>query len=173
MGFEEALGNSIFNQPSNKAYTDKLLAVMQADKIELLVKKDMLSASDLRLLQTYLSSNETKLVNLGDKSRYLLGKYLSWIQQFIELQQFHIKATNSLIEKGLQTNLSGKNNNTSYKLMDEYIKTIVNSFLFWLRSGMSLNMSGFKTLNSNTYEFQYGQPQLNKPTESKGIFGGK
>ena len=173
MSFEQALGNAIFSQPGNKNFSDKVLAVLQVDKIEMLVKKDELTASDLRLLQTYLCSNEVKLVNLGEKSRYLLGKYLSWIQQFIELQQFHLKAINSLERKGIVSALSSKNNLTSYRLMDEYIKTIVNSFLFWLRSGVSLNMVGFNKLLSNTYDVQYGQQAINKPKESSALFGGQ
>lgn len=172
MSFEQALGNAIFNQPSNRAYTDKLMSKSEADKIENLIKKDRLEPAELRLLQGYLSSNETKLVNLSAESRYLLGKYISWIHQLIEVQHFHSNAIIALELKKLNTKVADKNNETAYKILDDKIKTLVGNYLYWLRSGMSLRMVGFNKLSSNSFEFQYGQATTGaKPKETAALFG--
>jgi len=172
MSFEQALGNAIFNQPSNKTYTDKLMSKEEVLKIETLIRKDRLEPAELRLLQSYLSSNETKLVNLGKESRYLLGKYISWIHQVIEIQHVHIESIAALKKKELNTRIADKNNETAYRILDEKIKTLVGNYLYWLRSGLSLSMVGFDKLTSNRVEVQYGQQTSGKPKETSSIFGG-
>lgn len=82
--FENLFGQKMFSsQQTEKSYTDKLLAKDDVKSIQDLIKKDDLTRSELLEILYLLSSSEIKLANFGEWDRYLLGKFLAWIRDFV------------------------------------------------------------------------------------------
>lgn len=84
--FEQQFGQRIFSmQNAEKSYTDKLLAKEDVRNIQDLVKKEDLTRSELLEILYLLSSSEIKLANFSEWDRYLLGKFLAWIRDFVSI----------------------------------------------------------------------------------------
>jgi hypothetical protein len=152
--FEQALARGLFStQSAEKSYTDKLLARKDVSAIQEIVKKDDLTRSELLELLYLLSSSEIKLANFGDWDRYLLGKFLAWIRDFVSMAEilydYKEKYKNSKNErlKSLMEN--------NRKFMLHNIKFLVDIFLYLSRSTLSLSMSAFEILSTSRYEYAY------------------
>lgn len=179
--FEQLLGQRLFGvQPVEKSYTDKLLARAEVSKIQELIKKEDLTRSELLEILYLLSSSEIKLANFGDWDRYLLGKFLAWIRDFVsicevlydykekyeeipEADKDDEKAMTSATIKSDIKNLM--ENNRKYMLHN--IKFLVDIFLYLSRSTLSLSMSAFEILSTSKYEYAYSDTGGLRPTEEQ------
>src|SRR3990172_1150723 len=157
-GFEKSLGQAIYSGTGARAYTDKLMAAEEDSEIKDLIQKDNLDGSDLRRLGYMLASKEQKLVNYDDKERYLLGKYKTWIDRAISLQQTRLRNMIILKSKNV-TEITELSLKQAYQIHDEDIKKMISLFLYISRSSLSLNAKAFNDLSTNKAEtvYQYNQ----------------
>lgn len=175
--FENRLAQRLFTTPlQDKSHTDKLLGRAEIEKIQNLIKKDDLERSELLEMLYLLSSSEIKLANFGDYDRYLLGKFLAWIRDFVSICEilYDYKEEYDNIEK------DGDENDKSYldkkdirKLMENNrkymlhnVKFLVDIFLYLSRSTLSLSMNAFEILTTSKYEYAYSDPgNVLKPSD--------
>lgn len=183
MTFEQMLGQRFYqSQITERAYTDKLLARRDISQIQELMKKDDLTRSELLNLLYLLSSSEIKLANFGDWDRYLLGKFLAWIRDFVSIAEIlydykdkYDKAQQK--DEGEETDKKDQymynpetmrllENNRNYMLHN--IKFLVDIFLYLSRSTLSLSMSAFEILSTSRYEYSYPGMEGLYPKEEPG-----
>lgn len=164
--FEQVFGQSLFkSQNVEKAYTDKLLSRKEVSEVQELIKKEDLTRSELLELLYLLSSSEIKLANFNDFDRYLLGKFLSWIRDFVSCAEIIYDYENTyrgLIEENEEAKkdvtvmkeiLNLMENNRKFILHN--IKFLVDIFLYLSRSTLSLSMSAFDSLSKSRFEYAY------------------
>lgn len=193
-GIEQQISNSMAGGFKPKAYSDKLLAKEDVDEIKDLVAKDFLTSSDLRRLVYLLSGTEIKLVNFGNKDRYLIGKYLTWIRAAVKLQETNLRQMEALddfkvetkeqhetrmmlgVFKGqFVTTTTKKIYKTITEMLDSEIKYLCNIYLYLTRSSLSLGATAFDQLGANRTEYEYraSQGTINEMKEAKGFFSGR
>lgn len=174
--FETLLGRQLFNtQVHEKSHTDKLLARGEVAQVQNIIKKEDLTRSELLELLYLLSSSEIKLANFGDWDRYLLGKFLTWIRDFVSIaeilydyrEHYHPKEgeEKKLSEKEKRIDKLMENNR---KMMLHNIKFLVDIYLYLSRSTLSLTMAGFQTLSTQRYEYAYPNVDGIYPKEEQG-----
>jgi hypothetical protein len=175
LSFEQALGQRLFHAPATeKTYTDKLLARKEVSEIQELIKKEDLTRSELLDMLYLLSSSEIKLANFGDWDRYLLGKFLAWIRDFVSICEIlydykefydpekHSEEEKKDPEKAKQIDKEVGRSPEIAKLMENNrkfmlhnIKFLVDIYLYLSRSTLSLSMSAFEILSTSRYEYAY------------------
>lgn len=172
-GFEQRLNQSMGRLPRDKTFADKVLADKEIISIKELIGKPEIDASELRQLNYLLSGKEAKLLNYDTRDRYILGKYLTWVRRYSTLLETHLKNLEVLKKVGIgkkkptpRTNLA--NERVREVLTDDF-KYLVNMFLFFSRTSLSIKGAAFKTLNTETHEYQYIQPtQLTTQPNQQG-----
>ena len=161
--------NSLYQGNQEKTHTDKVLGKDVAGKIEDLIQKDELSLQDLRLISYYLADIEAKLHNFGGKDRFVLGKYLIWLRKIITCQEYTIKTVEQLKKDLGTTDLTLQ----AYDLIkmgnNEESKVHATQWLYWARSSLSLGGTGFSTLNTQSFEYEYNQ-RMRDETQKPGMF---
>lgn len=194
-GFEQSLGKHLFTpQSKDKSHTDKLLSRKEVSEIQVLMKKDDLTRSELLEMLYLLSSSEIKLANFGEWDRYLLGKFLTWIRDFVSLAEIlydykgkyekyasqEIKKEDYKTEQEHKKAFKSKENAKEVKELMENnrkfvlhnIKFLVDIYLYLARSTLSITMAGFDTLSKNKFEYVYPPegitPKEEKPQSSFG-----
>jgi hypothetical protein len=194
--FEQLLGQQLFQQrTAEKTYTDKLLSRQDISHIQILVRKEDLTRSELLDLLYMLSSSEIKLANFNDWDRYLLGKFLAWIRDFVSICEilYDYKEKYEPGEKKKSDSKEKENPDEPKAELDEEftdiqdiaklmencrkfmlhnIKFLVDIFLYLSRSTLSLSMSAFEILSTSRYEYAYpGMENLvPQPKEEKSPF---
>lgn len=166
---EQRLGQAMYMNSPERALSDKALATKEIEAIKEIVKRDTLGLADLRELSYLLSAAETKLVELDHRERWLLGKYLTWINQITQIQETNIK--NMKVHKSTKISDFEISSNISltdtmiFEILDEEIKKMVNIYLYLTRSSLSLDGVGFSSLLSQKFEYEYKgtQPHVQQP----------
>lgn len=168
--FEQLLGQRMFYQMSpEKTYTDKLLARSEIKDIKDLIKKEDLTRSDLLELLYLLSSAEIKLANFNDWDRYLLGKFLAWIRDFVSMAEIiydyqdEYKNYTDDSKKQIKTMMTNIR-----KFILHNIKFLVDIFVYLSRSTLSLNMAAFEAMSKSRYEYAYPNMDSFAPREQEG-----
>ena len=162
MGLEENLSRNMFSRTEEKTYIDKLLAKKGIERTKELISKDRLTRSEILELMHTCSSEESKLWNFGEWSRYTHLKFYVWIAEFIKIieimfdQEEKLNKGNLLSEKGkilLENNM---------KLIEHNAKFLVSLYFNIARTTLSLNGTGFIELLKNKFEMAYpfGQPGM-------------
>jgi len=170
---ENRLQQALYSPNMERALSDKVLAQKDIDAIRDIIRRDRLGLADLRELAYNLGATEVKLINLDLKERYLLGKYLTWAYQVVQIQETHIKNKEILSKKDV-TPLTMETNNMVYEILDEEIKKMVNIYLYLGRSSLSLKGEAFSRLLTNKFDYQYKQDSLIKQDDGgKSIFNFK
>jgi hypothetical protein len=182
LSFEHMLGQKLFQQQTaEKSYTDKLLARAEVAHIQELVKKDDLTRSELLELLYMLSSSEIKLANFGDWDRYLLGKFLAWIRDFVSMaeilydyKEYYDPQGDDKEEKIEILKKEFKSYGDHKKLMENCrkymlhnIKFLVDIYMYLSRSTLSLSMSAFEILSTSKYEYAYPGLDTLQPREKE------
>lgn len=161
---------SLYSRQPEKSRTDKVLAKDDATKIETIIQKDELSLQDLRQLTYLLASIESKLHYFDDNDRYILGKYLIWIRGIVTVQELTLKAYTEISRDEKYTIKSRKAYEISKQMLNEDIKFHATEWLYWARSSLSMNGEGFKTLNTQSIEYEYNQKTQDMTQMKKGWF---
>ena len=162
-------GNSLYSSTQEKTHTDKVLGKEVANKIEDLIKKDQLELEDLRLISYYLADIESKLHNFGGKDRFVLGKYIIWIRKIITCQEYMIKTIEQLKRDPKTTDLALQGYDIIKMGTNEEAKVHTTQWLYWARSSLSLGGTGFNTLNTQSFEYEYNQ-RMKDETIKPGFF---
>jgi hypothetical protein len=158
MSYESWLGKSAFRQPQEKSFIDKLLGRKEVYALEQLMKKEDLTRSELLDMLYMLTSVELKLANLGEYDRYLLGKYFTWVRDFVALAEFlydyqsEIKNCNFTPEakKDIEDTLKA-----IQKTILHDVKFSVDIYLYLIRSTMGLTAFAFDSLSRQRFEYEY------------------
>lgn len=171
--WEQMFGQSIFGaRTPEKTYTDKLLARKEVTEIQALIKKEDLTRSELLEMLYLLSSSEIKLANFGDWDRYLLGKFLAWIRDFVSMAEilYDYKEKYDKINEKDKTkkNITKNLMENNRKFMLHNIKFLVDIYLYLSRSTLSLSMSAFEILSTSRYEYAYPTMEGLTPREESG-----
>jgi hypothetical protein len=165
-------GNTLYQSINEKTHTDKVLGKEVANKIEDLIKKDQLELEDLRLISYYLADIESKLHNFGGKDRFILGKYIIWIRKIITCQEYTIKTIDQLRTNKDTTELTLQAYDIIKMGNNEEAKVHITQWLYWARSSLSLGGTGFNTLNTQSFEYEYNQ-RMRDETVKPGLFGSR
>lgn len=180
LSFENILGQRLLqHQTAEKSYTDKLLARKEVTQMQDLIKKDDLTRSELLELLYLLSSSEVKLANFGDYDRYLLGKFIAWIRDFVSFCEgvYDYKEYYMHVPKETGDNKDKKDGRSPEimkgmencrKNMLHAVKFLVDIYLYLERSTLSLSMSAFEVLSTSRYEYAYPNMTGIQPREEQG-----
>lgn len=184
MDLEKQLQKSIFSQPSEKSFIDKLLAKDDVNKLRDLMKKDGWTRVDLSEILYLLSGNEQKLLNHSEYSRYFSLKFYVWVREFAKTIEEFYDYTDSLKDKEKETGKekgSFKLTKTAKLLIKNILKELEHDLKFLIdlllrmdRTSMSLGATAFMESLTNRYEVIYpqGTPMgQNVQQSSGGIFG--
>lgn len=173
--FEQQLAQRLMGQQNvEKTHTDKLLARSEVAEIQGIMKSEDLTRSQLLNMIYLLSSAEAKLANYGDRDRYLLGKLLTWIRDFVSVCEI-LYDYKAIYDKATDTSQVFKNTKKmmeiSRKHMMHDIKFMVDIFLYLSRSTLSLGMAAFETLSTQRFEYAYPQWESVQQQDNTSPFG--
>lgn len=154
-GTEKALSEITVGNPAAKTYSDKVLGIEDVNKMEMLVKKEVLTINDYNQFGYLLNSVEIKLVNFSDTTRYYCGKYTTWIQDLLEICTTHLMNVDIISKKERTTELTIKALNQITEIQERAFKKLAGNYLFWIRSSLSLGGGAFDSLTTNKIEQQY------------------
>jgi len=181
--YERGLGSSLYSQNHEKTFIDKVLDRADSEKLRELMKKDQLDRSDLLEMLYLIIGINTKLVNFSEWDRYLLGKDLAWIRDFVTKIETLIDYKDAIKSgkiEGLQ------NDDEIYRILEQIqkhdehnIKFLVDIFLYLCNSTLSVSGVAFDTLTKSKFEYAYpeGGGAYSAPPQHKGgmfkMFGGR
>lgn len=171
-GTEQALSKISMANPSDKTYVEKLTAREEIGEIKTLMEKEILSEVQLGRLGCLINGIETKLVNYGDTTRYYSGKYTTWIQDVITIAVTHLKNMKITTREG-QSKITIEAQKQAAQILDLEVKKMVNIFLFFNRSSLSLGAMAFDALTKQRVEQEYlarGFPGTEKEKSSPNTF---
>lgn len=177
-GLERAISSAPAYSPQDKTYSDKVLGKDELTKLEIIMKKEILDAEDLRELPFLLGAVNSKLVNLSDETRYYLGKYITWINEAFSISQLML-LNKGILEKKEITEATRLALIQTHQLKDKSDKEMVNAFQYWSNSSVSLGAMGFDSLTKNKIEQQYfahglpGAPDSQRQGITNFVFKGK
>jgi len=164
-----------------KTYIEKALAKEDIVKLRDILKKSLLSREDMLEIRTFISSVESKLLNIDAMERYNLNKFFTWLANIV-----HVAETFSDYHESVMTNLKTKNNNEENKNMissldycqkklSNMVKMTFEIYFNMSRSSLSLNAKAFEEVTGNRFEMNYNDNnnnQIHPPQNSGGrLFG--
>jgi len=153
------------------SFSDKLLGKDVSARIQELIKKDLTRDELLELLYL-LTADELKLTNLSEYDRYLLGKFFTWIRDFVKLGEFIFDLEIQIAKSGnkeLQTQIS-----EIRRMVLHNIKFSVDIYLYLMRSTLGVKAFAFESFTKAKYEYEYNQSGGNvavSAPEKKKLFG--
>jgi len=182
MNYNQMLGSQLYTKDYEKTFIDKVLDRADSERLRELMKKGHLERSELLELLYLIIGINTKLVNFTDWDRYLLGKDLAWIRDFVTKIETLIDYMET-IEDGQMGDIT--KDGQIYRILkqiqkhDEHnIKFMVDIYLYLCNSTLSVSGVAFDTLTKSKFEYAYpaqGQymPQQPKQSVVSRVFGGR
>lgn len=171
---EGAIRHQMYGQNPEKTYVDKLLDRKDVEKLEQLMMKEDLTREDLLKLLYMLSGIEIKLANLSEWDRYILGKYFTWIREFVKISEFLFDYMEKLDKEQFPKDGQVMQTLEEVKKMQLHdVKFSVDVFLYIARSTLSIKGAAFDSLSTNRFDYQYNTPpQAVQPAQpqKKGWF---
>ena len=154
-GFEQSLGNATFSNEQEKTRYDKLLSQQEVLRLRELISQDVLRINDISEIMNILVSTEIKLTNLNENDRYVLGKYLIWVNEYGKRYTKSLRAE-ELINKAYQ--LTERSQELRKEIKKEYAETfraLVHSYCYLARSPLSIEGQLIGRLTRDTQEITY------------------
>lgn len=150
---EESFSKAAGGQIIDRTFLEKIFGKEEMTQIKNLMEKKTLTEQDISELEYLTTTWESKLVNHGEKSRYLCGKFTTWIADFnsinILLTAMLEKEGGNNIEEGLDALFQAK------KIADLCTKRLVNTYLYFSRTTLSLRGFAFGRVTQQTQEVEY------------------
>jgi len=180
--YEQLLGGMAYRPAAEKSYVDKLLSRREVEALKQLVGKEDLTKKELAQFMYMITAIELKLANFNEMDRYILGKFFTWIREFIMLSEFtydyvdkmqaelksNIDKNNKAGASGVQIDITNKEiiietlqNIKTQQLHN--VKFIADLYLYLIRSTMALGSVTFDSLSKNRYEYEYAPNQMPPP----------
>jgi hypothetical protein len=154
-GFENALRRATFNPDNEKTRYDKLFSQSEILRLRDLISKEILCKNDISEIQNLLVSTEIKLTNFDTNDRYVLGKYLIWVNEYAKRYLKALRAQ-ELYDNGEYKNLEvtelRKEINKEYS---ETFRVVVHTYCFLSRSPLSLGGAFIERLTTDRHEMEY------------------
>ena len=139
------------------------------------MKKDKLTYEDINQLLYLLTSDEAKLLNLKEYDRYILGKFYTWIREFVKILEEIYKLKQQLKEGKLVDKETEESLQKTEQIMIHNVKFLVDVFLFLSRSSLSINAKAFVEFLKQKFEYEYKGSEVEMPQEKRelklNIFG--
>lgn len=172
MDFEEAISRNLFKQDYERSFIDKILSRADVDRIRELIRKKSLKREELLEILYLLSSNESKLLNLGSWDRYILLKYFVWIREFIKIVEQLYDYTDDLEakEKRKEIILSDRTRQLLKNIerqIEHNAKFLIDLYFNIARTTLSLGATGMMELLKNKYEIVYPQQSIQTNIKEK------
>ncbi len=174
-GTEQALSKISLGNTAEKTYVEKLTAKEEISEIKTLMTKEVLNEADWGKLGNLIGGVEQKLLNYGDTTRYYSGKYITWIQDAITITITHLKNM-KITKKTEQTKVTLEAQQQVAQILDQEVKKMINIFLFFNRSSLSLGAMAFDALTKQRLEQEYlakGFPGTEKEKSKFNFRGGQ
>lgn len=171
-GTEQALSKVSLTNPSDKTYVEKLTSKEEVNEIKALMEKEILTEEDWGKLGNLIGGVEQKLVNYGDTTRYYSGKYTTWIQDAITIAITHLKNM-KITKKTDPTTVTTEAQKQVAQGLNLEVKKMINIFLFFNRSSLSLGAMAFEALTKQRIEQEYlakGFPGTEREKQPSSIF---
>lgn len=160
---------SIFTLQSDLSLADKLLGKETIKQIKFIMDKEDLDYSDISSLLYLITTDEAKLLNLSGYERYILGKFYTWIREFVKILEDLYTFKKHFFEK--MTEKEKETFEQIRKIMIHNTKFLIDVFLYLSRSTLSINAKAFEEFLKQKFEYEYRQPEIKIPhTEEKKEF---
>lgn len=190
--WENKLNQLLYSKDIEKTFIDKVLDRQDFERLKELTQKDNLKRSELLEILYLLVAVAPKLVNYSEWDRYLIGKFISWLRDFVTKTEILIDYM-ELIEKGDFSQEDRQGNETgitteskTYQMLqkirkyDEHnIKFLVDIALFLSNSTLGVGATAFDTLTKSRFEYfypdmsqGYNVPQHKSSSGLKKLLGG-
>jgi hypothetical protein len=169
---------SIFTPRTETSLIDKVISRENIARIEELVRKPNWKYEDVNTALYLLTAEETKLLNLTQYERYLLGKFYAWIREFVKFVDDLIKQKEKAMQENLLTSEMIETLDKTINKSIDNVRFLIDVFLYISRSSLSINAKAFEELLKNRFEYEYSyptqpeQPKAQTKTEIK-LFGGR
>jgi hypothetical protein len=170
-GLEERIGQSIFQGNSEKNLSDRLLGKEDYTTLKNLMLKKEWNREDVSSLMYSLTAIESKLSNLEEWERYVLGKFFAWIREFVSIQEelfnYQEKASNGELKI---SEIGKRALDSSVKTQLSTVRFSVDAFLFVLRTSLSKDAFAFESLSTNKVDIAYTPQAGINQSEKKPLF---
>lgn len=165
MDTAEYIQQAAYNRPLEKNNLDQALGRKIGERFIELMRKEVLTRSDVLELGALMSSEEVKLWNMSNPDRRVVGQLTAWINEAIEvLEVYHdynpyigeseeINLKHIIFSEGLYTPeeyapIWETIKNKVILSMSHHVKFLLNIFFYAGRSSLSVNMEGFTAASS-------------------------
>jgi len=150
---ENSFSKNPSGQATDRTFLEKIFGKEEMQQIKAVMEKESLSETNICALESMINSWELKLVNHGDKSRYACGKYTTWISDF---NSINILIT-AMIEMEKDNNIGEGMDalKQAKKIADLCTKRLINNYLYFARSGLSLGGFAFNRVTTQRIEQEY------------------
>lgn len=174
----DALNRSMLKQDYERSYIDKLLAKEDIASVRNILKKETLNREDMLEVNDYIVSMESKLLNLGERERYVLNKYYVWINYIMGIFEVLFDYDDKL-KKNEENKLDSNYNRIiehlemSKKNTSNMLKMMFNVYLLIARTSLSAKGKTIGDFSSNKFDINYSNP-VNQPIQDNNhkIYGG-
>lgn len=180
MPYERGLGQHLYAQDHEKTFIDKVLDRKDSEKLRELMKQDNLTRSELLELLYLIIGINTKLVNFSEWDRYLLGKMLAWVRDFVTKEEELIDYREAVASEKIPDIKSGDEVDRILEQIQKHdehnIKFLIDIFLYLCNSTLSIKGVAFDTLTKSKFEYHYPDAaySIQQPKSGvMGFFGGK
>lgn len=176
-GWERSINPYLYQQDHEKTFIDKVLDRHDSERLRDLMKKDRLSRSELLELLYLIVGINTKLVNFSEWDRYLLGKDLAWIRDFVtkneELCDYIERIESDDIPDIQEGDEVHKILQQIDRLDEHNIKFLIDIFLYLCNSTLSVSGVAFDTLTKSRFEYHYPENPyyMPQPQSKQGVAG--
>lgn len=133
----------------------KVLAETNIKKIQDLVKKTDLKIEEIHELLYLLTAEESKLLNLSEHERYILGKFFAWIREFVKLTEDMYELKKYVSENG--TNEALITLEKAIDIQKHNMQFLIDVFLWLARTSMSKEAKAFDKILEQKFEHEYHQ----------------
>ena len=153
---ERAIQNSLFSNPQDKTFTDKLLGRQDVDAVRELMKKEPLERSEVLDLLYMLSSTESKLFNYSEWDRYVQLKFFTWIRDFVKIAEQVYDYEDDLKKNKVKISArAAQMISNNKRLIEHNVKFLADLYLNIGRTSLSVSGTGFIEILKNKYEISY------------------
>ncbi len=173
--YERALGQHLYTKDLEKTFIDKVLDRSDSEKLRELMKKDSLTRPDLLEMLYLIIGINAKLVNYSEWDRYLLGKSLAWIRDFVTKIETLIDYREAIQSDKIPDITKGDeidNILAQVQKHDEHnIKFLIDIFLYLSNSTLSIKAVAFDTLTKSKFEYHYPEQAYYSQQPKSGVMG--
>jgi hypothetical protein len=158
INLDSAAGIAMYKNNEEKTRYDKILALSEITKIRDIMKKEEIGIEEVSEIMNIATAVETKLTNINQHERYILGKYLIWIGEYSKRFSKALRANQYYA--AYWTKLTPRTQELRKEIIKDYteqFKQNMHAYFFLLHSPLSINGALVDSLTMDKKEIQYNQ----------------